>query len=98
MNAPTSPPGDVDDRATVTLTCSVAWPDGRRVTAALRARDAGQTVPVVWTGAVDQLERPPDLADSALLAVYLQDQAERNGGTFEQKQDGLWPAMDEVKI
>jgi hypothetical protein len=76
---------------------TVTWPDGAAVTASIAAEYAGDTVPVTWTGAIEKIESPLQRAASYILEADLRTQAEQTGGTLTVKQDGLWPAMDEVK-
>ena len=75
----------------------IEWPDGANVLAKLQASDAGTTVPVRYEGAVEKLTAPMDRACSYILQADLEDQAEKTGGKISVQQDGLWPAMDEVK-
>jgi hypothetical protein len=97
---PTPPPRNDQDRARdlvlVKFTCTVTWPGGAEVIASLSSEQAGETVPVNWFGMVDKIEAPLRRACSYILEADLRDQAEKTGGTFNVKQDGLWPAMDGV--
>jgi hypothetical protein len=82
----------------VTVTCTVIWPDHTRVTAMVNAHFSNEDGEVSWNGATHKLlEAHPVRTDACALAAWLEDQAERTGGTFSQTQDGDWPIPDEVK-
>lgn len=83
--------------APINFVCLIEWKPGH-VQAELAAESPTDAAHVLWSGNTDRIDAPPATQmDATLLAAWMEDQAERTGGTFTQRQEAPWPVPDEVK-
>jgi hypothetical protein len=99
MNAPIEPqPYGPPYVPIIAYTADIIWDGKTALRGQIRARWSNETATVLWQGDLSRIAvQLPKETDSCVLRAWMEDQAEKTGGVFSERQDGLWPAMDYVK-